>query len=88
MHHLKDKAAPRLEPGKAAQEMTNTEIVAAGREAGNSTAQLKAALELRGHVVHETGDGGFLVCKWGLAKHCPDARALAGFARQLLGAIT
>ncbi len=45
-------------------------------------ANLKALFALAGHAVHETGDGGFLVCKWGV-KHAPDLPALAAFARQL-----
>jgi len=38
-----------------------------------------------GHVVHELPDGGFLVCKWGMHRHCPSLAELQAAARQMLG---
>lgn len=45
-------------------------------------ATLIANFAMAGHVVHRTSDGGFLVCRHGYVKHCPDLPALAGFAKQ------
>ena len=46
-------------------------------------ATLTARLALAGFAVHRLDGGGFLVSKWNLTKHCPDLRALAGFAQQV-----
>jgi len=47
---------------------------------------LMAALALHGHAVHELAEGGFLVTRWGMTRHCPGLDALQAFARQI-GAI-
>lgn len=71
-----------LKTPEAAEGSTNTAIVAHDAEDGKTTlATIKAQLALRGHAVHETADGGFLVTRWSLVKHCPDLRCLAAFAR-------
>jgi hypothetical protein len=43
---------------------------------------LSAQFAIAGHSVHRLADGGFIVCKHGYAKHCPDIDALAAFAKQ------
>lgn len=50
---------------------------------GRAIATLSARLALAGFAMHRLDSGGFLVCRWGLTKHCPDTRALAGFAHQV-----
>lgn len=51
----------------------------------DSTSQVKteatllAKFALMGHAVHRLADGGFLVTRWGLTRHCPDAASLAAF---------
>ena len=42
---------------------------------------LAAQFAILGHSVHRLADGGFMVCKHGYAKHCPDVEALAAFAK-------
>jgi len=59
----------------------NSGIVAFTDGDRKAVTTLKAAFAIAGHSVHELADGGFLVCKFALAKHCPDARALAAFAK-------
>lgn len=49
-------------------------------------ATAKAALGLRGHAVHELANGGYLVSRWNMTRHCWDLRELMTFARQV-GAI-
>lgn len=51
-------------------------------ELHNREITLIAHFALAGHSVHRLADGGFLVCRFGHARHCPDLAALAGFARQ------
>ncbi len=48
-----------------------------------TTATLIARFALAGHAVHATGDGGFLVCKYGHVKNVPDIAALHAFALQV-----
>lgn len=49
-------------------------------------ATLRAKLALRGHAVHRTVEGSYLVCRHGYVKHCTDLDALEAFAR-LVGAL-
>lgn len=49
---------------------------------GKVEATLMAKLALRGHAVHRTVDGGYLVCRHGYVKHCADLEALESFAKQ------
>ena len=44
---------------------------------------LKARLSQAGHVVHQTNEGGFLVCKYGMSYFAKDCAALQDFARKL-----
>ncbi len=49
---------------------------------------LKARAALAGHTVYELANGAFLAVntKWaGMARHCPDAAALAAFLAKLEG---
>ena len=71
--------------GLSAETKTNPAIVAPLEECGNAgkrEATLMAQFALAGHAVHRLADGGFLVCRHGYVKHCPDLAALSGFARQ------
>lgn len=65
----------------AEQSAVNTAILQQSNDQGKAVATLVAQFALAGHSVHELTEGGFIVCKFGYAKHCPDARALAGFAK-------
>jgi hypothetical protein len=76
-----DRAAGAATPATA-QENTHTSIVGEHPETCKREATLMAQFALRGHAVHRLADGGYLVCKHGFVKHCPDLHALAGFARQ------
>ena len=73
--------------GRIAEGSTeNAEILALGDQLRKARANIKAALALHGHAVHELADGGFLVIntRWGgLCRECPDLSALAAFARML-----
>ena len=50
---------------------------------GKAIATQIACLALAGHAVHQTTDGGFLVCKYGLTHHAKDFAALHAFAVRL-----
>lgn len=62
---------------------TNDLNFATGARHGKALATLAAQLAMRGHVVHQLKDGGFLVCNYGHTHHAPDFEALQGFARRL-----
>lgn len=71
--------------GLSADQTHRTEIVAGEEIQGNTAkrlANLKAHFALRGFEVHDASDG-FVVCRWNLARHCPDLHALAAFARHV-----
>lgn len=46
-------------------------------------AGLVAAFAIHGFEVHELADGGYLLCRRGLTKHCPSIEHLQAAARQL-----
>lgn len=49
-----------------------------------AVAPIIARLTAAGFCVSRLEGGGFLVSRWqAMTKHCPDARALAGFAHQV-----
>lgn len=50
---------------------------------GKAIATQIACLALAGHAVHQTVDGGFLVCKYGHTFHANDFAELQAFARKL-----
>lgn len=76
------KAQSPVAAGQSADETTNTEIVGQQPQLAKRETTLIAHFALAGHSVHRLADGGFLVCRFGHARHCPDLAALAGFARQ------
>lgn len=67
--------------GQSAERNTDTPIVAADVEQRKTIATIIARFALRGHSVHELAEGGFLECRHGLSKHCPDMPSLVHFAR-------
>ena len=50
--------------------------------AEKSATTLIAKFALAGHQVHRL-ESGFLVCRWGQTRHCPDLDALINFGRVL-----
>ena len=50
---------------------------------GKDEATQIAELALAGHVVHKGRSGDYLVCKYGLTRHCKDLDELQLFARKL-----
>jgi 3,4-dihydroxy-2-butanone 4-phosphate synthase len=68
--------------GQSADQSKQAPIIGEPTETSKRSAMLLAQFALAGHVVHRLADGGFLVCRHGHIKHCPDLAALAGFARQ------
>ena len=50
--------------------------------AEKSATTLIAKFALAGHQVHRL-ESGFLVCRWGQTRHCPDLAALVNFGRVL-----
>lgn len=73
--------APGAANARGFQESTNTPDSANACE--KHKANLIAGFALRGYAVHEADDGGFLVCRWNLSRHCPDLAALGAFARMV-----
>lgn len=76
-----EKAAWVFVPPEAAQENAHTEFTPEQKRLTNIIAQMAMA----GHQVHRLEDG-FLVCRWGMSRHCPDLAALVAFGR-ILGAM-
>lgn len=68
--------------GQSAERNADPQIVAGDVEQRKSLATIVARFALRGHVVHTTRDG-FLVCKHGYVRHCPDQSALEAFGKQV-----
>jgi hypothetical protein len=46
-------------------------------------ATVTAQLAMAGHEVHELANGGYIVSRWCLTRHCPDFAALVAYARQM-----
>lgn len=67
--------------GQSAERNADPQIVAGDVEQRKSLATIVARFALRGHSVHQLSEGGFLVCRHGLSKHCPDMPSLVHFAR-------
>lgn len=76
------KAQSPVAAGQSADQSTQTPIFVEEHTTRKREASLIAHFALAGHSVHRLADGGFLVCRFGHARHCPDLAALAGFARQ------
>lgn len=60
-------------------------IVARGGDDEKVVDTLIARFALMGHAVHRLADGGFLVERWGLTRHCADVTALQAFLVQIGG---
>lgn len=86
MSAAQEKAAVGVSSTPAADQKADTPILGQQPEIAKRETTLIAQFALAGHAVHSLADGGYLVTKWGQARHCPDLHALAGFARQI-GAI-
>lgn len=56
---------------------------ATGTRHSKAIATQVAELAIRGHVVHQLKDGGFLVSKYGHTFHANDFAELQAFARRL-----
>lgn len=76
------KANNPVGAGLNANETADAQIIGLHDAIAKRETTLIAHFALAGHAVHRLEDGGFLVCRHGYAKHCPDLHALAGFARQ------
>jgi hypothetical protein len=48
-------------------------------------ATLKARAALLGHQVFDLAEGGYIVTRWGMARHCADLGQLAAFLEQIGG---
>ena len=62
---------------------TNDLNFATGTRHSKAITTQVAELALRGHAVHQSKDGGFLVCKFGHIFHANDFAELQAFARRL-----
>lgn len=62
---------------------TNNVNSATGTRHGKAEATQIAELALAGHTVHKGKNGDYLVCKYGLTRHCRDLDDLQLFARKL-----
>ena len=49
-------------------------------------ATLAAKFALLGHAVDKLADGGFMVTRWSMSRHCPDVAALSAFLAVIGGA--
>jgi hypothetical protein len=76
------KANNPVGAGLDANETADTPILGQQPEIAKRETTLIAQFALAGHAVHRMAEGGFLVCRHGYVKHCPDLAALAGFAKQ------
>jgi len=63
----------------------NASIVASTPDCDKIVSSFKARFALLGHAVHDLADGGFIVSRWNLTRHCPDVRALGAFLKQIGG---
>lgn len=70
-------------PGATGLHATNQNSPADFTADQKRLATLKAQLACVGHEVYEMADGGLLVTRWGMSRHCPDLRTLVAFARQI-----
>jgi len=85
-----EKAAGMLDTSEAAQEIARSEFTTKNdldyptgqRPDQKRLATITAQMAMAGHTVHKI-ESGFLVCRWGMTKVCPDLAALVGFSRQI-----
>lgn len=50
-----------------------------------AVATIKAKLAIMGHAVFDLAEGGYIVTRWGMARHCADVGQLAAFLEQIGG---
>ena len=74
-----EKAAGMLEISEAAQETLRTDFTPEIK----ATATVIAQFALAGHAVHKGSAQDFIVCKFGMTRHCKDFAALQAFAKQV-----
>jgi len=79
-----EKAAGVGAPEAACKE-TDASSIDRSREDDKQVDTLIARFALMGHAVHRLADGGFLVERWGLTRHCADVAALQAFLVQIGG---
>jgi len=58
-------------------EKTDSSDFASNDGHGKARATMTARAALAGCTLHELSGGGFLLCRWGMAKELPDLRAVA-----------
>lgn len=78
---FQEKAAGMLDTSTTADTKNHTEIIRDPSTVGKLETTWIARFALRGHSVHRLADGGFLVCRHGMSRHCRDLRELIAFAR-------
>jgi len=75
--------APEACDSKGLNENTTTNDFATKKaQSAKAATTLIAKFALAGHAVHRL-ESGFLVCRWGQTRHCPDLDALINFGRVL-----
>lgn len=78
------KAAQAATPETAHKVLPQNAPIVVGTDDDNKQiATLKAQLALRGFVVHEVRNGGFMVGRWDRTMYCPRPDDLAAFARRV-----
>lgn len=50
-----------------------------------AVATIKAKLAIMGHAVFDLAEGGYIVTRWGMVRHCADVGQLAAFLEQIGG---
>ncbi len=81
--HTFKKTSGVSSPERPTPDDTNDLNFATGNRHSHAVAKLVAELAVRGHVVHQLKDGGFLISKYGHTRHAEDFDALQIFARLL-----
>lgn len=82
-HHTdttNEKAPGAINTEGLTTDTTNDLNFATGTRHSKAIATQVAELAIRGHVVHQLTDGGYLVCKYGHTYYAPDFYALQCFA--------
>lgn len=80
------KSESPVAAGQFAYQDADVGAIVARRELDEKVVNtLIARFALMGHTVHRLADGGFLVERWGLTRHCADVTALRAFLVQIGG---
>ena len=74
-----NEKAPGRDPGGFEKTTTNAQ------QFTKAVDNLKAMFALKGHAVHDTDTGGFIVVRsdWGMSRHCAGFPDLMAVARQM-----